>query len=415
MITAIFIGALGTFSASGALYVGQRVVEDRNLVPAFEPQQVPVDAGFELGAEGTGDGAAPAPETDETVPVETFPPAEPEAVNILITGADNNDCVDPDSPYAGAFGDRSALGERSDTIMVWRVNPATNQVAVLSFPRDLWVTIAGRQSQQRINVAYERDNPELLRDTIFANFFVPVDYWIQVDFCAFKTLVDAVGGVSVPFATPVRDVSTGLNVPEAGCYTFDGDHALAYVRSRKLQTMNEDGTWTTDGTSDLGRISRQQDFIRRVADELRAGAWDPDVARGLIDTSTDYVTINEDFTVAKQLELAGVLNGIDPEQITTYQIEARNATIQGNSVLIPQIEGDNMQAILEVFRGQATLASAPEQELATENTIVALPETTPNTNVASSDSTDSSVTTPPVVEVDENQKGVFPDPSISCT
>ena len=415
MITAIFIAALGTFAASGALYMGQRVVEDRNVVPAFEPQQVPADAGFEPGAKGTADGAAPAPESDGTVPVETFPPAEPEARNILITGADNNDCVDPDSPYAGAFGDRSALGERSDTIMVWRVNPATNQVAVLSFPRDLWVTIAGRQSQQRINVAYERDNPELLRDTIFANFFVPVDYWIQVDFCAFKTLVDAVGGVAVPFDTPVRDVNTGLNVPQAGCYTFDGDHALAYVRSRKLQTMNEDGSWTTDGTSDLGRISRQQDFIRRVADELLSnGPWDPDVARGLIETSSEYVAFNEDLTLSKQLELAGVLNGIDPEAITSYQIEARNATIQGNAVLIPQIEGDNMRAILEVFRGQATLASAPEQELAAENTIVA-PPTTADTSVAPNNSTDAGVAEPPVVEVDEIQRGVFPDASVTCT
>ncbi|MEO1058954.1 MAG: LCP family protein, partial [Actinomycetota bacterium] len=323
-IVAIFIAAFGSFAAASALYVGQRVVEDRNLVPAFEPQEVPANAGFEPGAQGAADGAADAPESDDAVPVETFPPAEPEARNFLITGADNNDCVDPDSPYAGAFGDRSSLGERSDTIMVWRVNPSTNQVAVLSFPRDLWVTIPGRSSQQRINTAYDRDDPNLLRDTIFANFFVPVDYFIQVDFCAFKTLVDAVGGVGVPFDTPVRDTNTGLNVPDAGCYTFDGDHALAYVRSRKLQTLNDDGTWSTDGTSDLGRISRQQDFIRRVADELLStGAWDPSVARGLIDTSSDYETISEDFTIAKQQEIAGVLSGLDPANITTYQIEAR--------------------------------------------------------------------------------------------
>ena len=63
--------------------------------------------------------------TPETAPPETFPPAEPDAKNFLITGADNNACVDPDSPYAPAFGDRSSFGERSDTIMMWRVNPAT--------------------------------------------------------------------------------------------------------------------------------------------------------------------------------------------------------------------------------------------------------------------------------------------------
>ena len=127
--------------------------------------------------------------------------------------------------------------------MMWRVNPATSQVAVLSFPRDLWVTIAGRSSQQRINAAYERDNPQQLIDTIYQNFFIPTDHFVQVDFCAFKTLVDAVDGVTVPFATPVSDPTTGLYVPEAGCFTFNGDHALAYVRSRHLEYQTLDGEW----------------------------------------------------------------------------------------------------------------------------------------------------------------------------
>ena len=179
-------------------------------------------------------GVLPAPTADATVTTSAsaFPMADPGARNFLITGADNNACVDPDSPYARAFGDRENIGERSDTIMMWRINPATSQIAVLSFPRDLWVTIDGQSNQQRINTAYERDNPQKLINTIYSNFGITTDHFIQVDFCAFKTLVDAVDGVSVPFATPVRDTSTGLNVPDAGCYTFDGDHALAYVRSR---------------------------------------------------------------------------------------------------------------------------------------------------------------------------------------
>ena len=46
-----------------------------------------------------------------------------EAKNFLLTGSDNGSCVDPDSPYAGAFGDRNSFGERSDTIMIIRVSP----------------------------------------------------------------------------------------------------------------------------------------------------------------------------------------------------------------------------------------------------------------------------------------------------
>ncbi len=88
--------------------------------------------------------------------------------------------------------------------MMWRINPDTSQVAVLSFPRDLWVTIDGRQAKQRINVAYERDNPQKLINTIYQNFGIVTDHFIQVDFCAFQKLVNAVDGVTVPFATPVQ-------------------------------------------------------------------------------------------------------------------------------------------------------------------------------------------------------------------
>jgi hypothetical protein len=65
------------------------------------------------------------------------------------------------------------------------------------------------------------------------------------------------------------------------------------------------------------------------------------------------------------LEFAGVLSGVDPAAITTYQIDADPRTIQGNAVLVPSIEGDNMQAVLAVFRGEATLGDAPVQVLGT--------------------------------------------------
>ncbi len=199
-IALILLTSLGCFGAAAALGAGQWVVSNRNLVVLRESESnesatapdVIVPGETRPAPEAT---AVPAPATT-TAP--TFPPADPEAQNFLITGADNNSCVDPDSPYAGAFGDRTNFGERSDTIMVWRVDPSTDQVAVLSFPRDLYVTVDGG-SKARINSAYRRDDPSRLQDTIFLNFQIPIDHYIQVDFCAFKRLVDGVGGVKVPF------------------------------------------------------------------------------------------------------------------------------------------------------------------------------------------------------------------------
>jgi LCP family protein required for cell wall assembly len=421
-IGGVYLAAIGCFAAGSGLYAAQRVIEDRDVV-AIE-SGAPGDATLSTSAPNdaaTSDGGGIAQGADSLdIPVETFPLASAAARNFLITGADNNACVDPDSPYAGAFGDRSSLGERSDTIMMWRVNPAASQVAVLSFPRDLWVTIAGGSSKQRINVAYERDQPQRLIDTIYQNFGIATDHFIQVDFCAFRTLVDAVDGVSVPFDRPVRDPATGLNVPVAGCFNFNGDHALAYVRSRKLQALDENGKWITDGTSDLGRISRQQDFIRRtVASLLSAGAFNPSVIRALIKTSDDFIVNDSELTVNKMLEFAGVVKGIDPAEITTYQIEARGTKIQGNAVLLPSIDGPNMQSVLAVFRGEASLASAPEQVFETTTTSVTPGDngsasTTPNT---APETTVEAVpfNTIPVVVAEDNNKGFFPDATISCS
>jgi LCP family protein required for cell wall assembly len=406
-VVAVFAMAIGSFGAAGALYAGQRVVEDRNIAPAIvDPSQEVADI----------EQPEPEAETDEpAAPPETFPPAEPDAKNFLITGADNNSCIDPDSPYAPAFGDRSNLGERSDTIMMWRVNPSTSQVAVLSFPRDLFVDIAGTSRKGRINEAYERDNPQKLIDTIYQNFGVNTDHFVQVDFCAFRTLVNAVDGVAVPFATPVRDPNTGLNVPEAGCFTFDGDHALAYARSRKLQYLDENGEWQQDGTSDLGRVSRQQDFLRRTVSQLLSkGAYNPDVAGGLIETLSEYIVADPDLTPRKMLEFAGVLSGVDPAGIATYQINADPRTVQGNAVLVPSIGGDNMQAILAVFRGEATLGDAPLQVLDTTPNAALPPSTdpvvTPGTDVAGSVPS----ATLPSVQPEQNQFGVVPDKNVSC-
>jgi LCP family protein required for cell wall assembly len=399
--------SLGCFGAAAALGAGQWVVSNRNLVVLGESERNETARTPEVIVPGeTRPPADPAAPATTTPP--TFPPADPEAQNFLITGADNNSCVDPESPYAGAFGDRTNFGERSDTIMVWRVDPSTNQVAVLSFPRDLYVTVNGG-SKARINSAYRRDDPSRLQDTIFLNFQIPIDHYIQVDFCAFKRLVDGVGGVKVPFEFAARDTNTGLDVPVSGgeCFEFDGDHALAYVRSRHYEYF-VDGEWKTDGTSDFGRISRQQDFLRRtVASLLGRGPFSPSVATALLETNREYLTIDSELTVGRMLEFAGVLRSLDPNAIASYQIESSSQNVQGQSVQIPRTNGENMQAILAIFRGEAPLAEAPEQVFESTTSPPALPGvTTADTATA----TDSSA---PVVP-EENTLGISPPRDITC-
>jgi LCP family protein required for cell wall assembly len=346
----------------------------------------------------------------------TFPTADPEAKNFLITGSDANACVDPNSPWAGAADpDRQNIGNRSDTVMVMRVDPTTRRAAVLSFPRDLWVQIPGK-GKSRINSAYVKDDYSLLAQTLYDNFGIVVDHYIQVDFCAFKRIVDAVGGVAVPFETPILDRNVGINITTAGCHTFGGDEALAYVRSRHLKWVDAAGETHEDRASDLGRISRQQDFLRRVLQSaLNKGLFDPAVAQALIvSLQTDIVT-EDGFTVNDMLKFAGVMRDVDPKGITTYQIEASPLNVGGNAVLQPKVSGENMKAILAMFQGLAPLAAAPTQVFETTTTIAATTTTVAGPSGSTSTVAPSTVPDTTVVGPEENVKGdIVPSEDITC-
>jgi LCP family protein required for cell wall assembly len=426
-IFAVVVAAFACFTAAGVLAGGQWVLSQRKLAPLADTTTQ------RSGANAPGV-VVPDPATSAedsvaatlptlppaTVPDEPLVLAEPDAANFLVVGADNGDCGnDP------LIEDRKDLGERSDTIMVWRANPKTNELAVLSFPRDLYVEFpSGRKN--RINAAFERDDPTELQEVLNLNFGVQVDHYIQVDFCAFRRLVQAVGGVEIPFQYPARDTPSNGNPPlflveETGCVNLDGDRALAYVRSRHYEYEDPPGSgnWVSDPTSDFGRISRQQDFLRRVlAKVIDEGLYDPDVARALITANRKYIVTDPDLTVRRMLEFANALKNFDPAAVTTYRVDSTSQTLSdGAQVEIPQIRNDNMQAILAIFRGEATLASAPEQVFATATTIApetGAPATTDPPADASSSVEAEAGTTLPVVSAEENNVGIAPDRSVTC-
>lgn len=412
------------FSAAAGIWYASEKANDSKVVTLVTPAQPT--------APTTPDEITPDStpgETDDTRPELIVPPLEdPSAKNFLITGTDNGACVDPDSPYAGAFGER--FGDRSDTLMIIRVDPTTSRAAILSFPRDLWVEIAGTGRSSRINSAFSKDDPTTLIFTIYENFGIIVDHYINIDFCAFKGIVDAVGGVKVPFEYAVKDENTGLNVPEPMCYKFDGDSGLAYVRSRHFDYLDPaTGQYREDPSSDLGRISRQQDFMQRLIQRgLDKGATNPRTAKRIIDSALQYVTRDDALTAGKMLQFAQAMRAIQPGTIQTYQIESYPMVISGQAVLDPRIDGDNMQAVLAVFRGQAQLATAPEQVFESTTTtspvvvttapaVTTAPSTVPGETTTPGTTTTTTATTEstlPASTATENVKGIVPPDDPTC-
>jgi LCP family protein required for cell wall assembly len=245
---------------------------------------------------------------------------------------------------------------RSDTIMILRTDPASGRAALLSLPRDLYVRHADG-TDARINLAIQRGGAPLLIRTIAENFAIPIHHYVQVDFASFRGLVDAIDGVPVPIPYPARDTESGLDI-EAGCQTLDPTDALAYVRSRHYQ-QQIDGRWVEDLRSDIGRIDRQQDFIRRALSRaIDRGARNPGTLDQLIDVALEGITVDGELTADDIFDLGTRFRSFDPDSLATYAVEGTPDTV-GEAQILRLVEGPETEAILSIFRGGAAEGVEP--------------------------------------------------------
>jgi LCP family protein required for cell wall assembly len=267
-----------------------------------------------------------------------------EPQNILLVGIDSAANLDPDDPVTAG---RDA-GLRSDTMMILRVDPEAGQAHLLSIPRDLWVPLASG-GKQRINTAIQIGGAPELIDTIEGYLGIPINHYAQVDFAAFRDLVSVVGGVEVWFEHPTRDRRSLLDVPEPGCVLLEPDQALAYVRARHLETQ-VDGRWRTDPTGDLGRMSRQQDFIvRALRRAVTRGARNPVTLDRLIDAGLAAVTVDDQWRAEELAALASRFRLFDPDRLQRHSLPVIDATIGGAQVL--KLVDAEATPVLDLFRG----------------------------------------------------------------
>ena len=400
------IGLIG-----GRLVLGQRQLV---VIEPIEKSSVSASAGPSTRSNEMNDEELSIEEVIEV----TIGDIEPGARNFLLVGTDNNACIDPDSKYAPYLLGRADFGERADVIQMWRVNTDTGAIAALSFPRDLYVRLDGGR-RGRINTAFDVEDPNRLISTIRSNFGIDTDHYVQIDFCAFKNLVDSVDGVGIPFSSPVRDRGTGLEITSAGCSTLNGDDALAYVRSRKLEFERPSGSdnWVIDPSSDWGRIARQQDFIKRtLAKVVNSGLTSPSVAGALIETNADQVVTDSNLSVATMLGFANILRSVDTSNARSYQIDAAGRIVGGQSVLIPTLQNSAMRSILDIFQGDSLIEGSPIT--LSDVTTTVDPETEQHEQDVSIGAAGES--TPLIAGLqqqdtpDDNTLGWVPDPSVIC-
>ena len=273
-------------------------------------------------------------------------------MNILLVGIDDGMGLAEGDPVLR--GRSKSLN--TDTIMILRVEPKTQQASLLSLPRDLWVNFAGG-GQGRINTALSLGGPERLIQTINQDFGIPINHYAMVDFQGFESLVKAVNGVPVYFNFPSRDQATGLFQYDVGCQTLNSEQALAFARSRHFEISRDNTrTWQEDPTSDFGRVTRQQQFIRAALKKAVAqGVRNPFVLKEFLDIAKKSVTLDTEFTIQQLVDLGSQFRTFDPDALVSFTPVATGMIVGAASVLELNIAAS--QPIFDVFRGLRPIPS----------------------------------------------------------
>ena len=230
-------------------------------------------------------------------------------VNILVLGVDERP------------GDKG----RSDTMFVISVDQKSGETALLSIPRDTRVKIPGR-GWDKINHAYAEGGHELSRKAVEGLLGIPIDYDMVIDFSAFYKIVDAVGGVDVAvekrmyYEDPYDDLIINL---KPGPQHMDGKTAIQYVRYR-------------DGDGDLGRIERQQNFIKAMLKEVASPAVIPRIPAIIKEVSA---AIKTDLSPGDMVNLAKMFNDAARKGLKTDTVPGKPAYIADISYWIPDVTG----------------------------------------------------------------------------
>ena len=281
--------------------------------------------------------------------------------NFLIVGSDSRSTVSKGDKNSSAFLNAQGVsesGQRSDTIMVARVDSKNKTVDLMSFPRDLWVPIQPSGEEERINTAFAQgkdsaDGAQRLINTIKADFGIDINHYVEINFKSFKGITDAVGGIPMYFDKQVRDKNSGFYMYATGCQTLDGDGALAYARARHLEYLDpKSKKWIEDPSADLGRISRQTIFMRTMLDRAQEkfGSMDLKAINSLVSSTADNLSLDSKLSISDLVSLGKSFKGFSGDQIRTHALPVYlDMTSGGASIL--RLDTAAAEDVFNVFRG----------------------------------------------------------------
>lgn len=224
---------------------------------------------------------------------------------------------------------------RSDTLMIAAVDPKRNQASLLSVPRDTRVKIPGH-SWDKINAAYAYGSAKsgilggekLAQRTVEDFLGVNIDHYVVIDTHAFQKIIDAIGGIDIDVEKRMYyedpwDDDGGLVIDlKPGMQHMNGKTAVTYVRYR-------------DEEGDIGRIKRQQKFMKACMDKVTSPAIIPKLPTVIKEV---IGSVKTDLSFRQLLEFAGTLKEAQKNGLKTEMVPGRPLYISGVSYWIPDVE-----------------------------------------------------------------------------
>ena len=215
---------------------------------------------------------------------------------------------------------------RSDTLMLAAVDEEQGRATLLSIPRDTRVEV-GKYGYDKINHAYAFGGHEMTLAAVSKLLGVPITHYIMIDTSAFERIVDAVGGVDIDVEKRMYyedpwDDNGGLIIDlQPGAQHMNGAQAIQYVRYR-------------DGEGDIGRIARQQHFMRALLTQFLSPQVLPRIA-----AITDEVknAVETDLTTRQMLTLARRLTDIAASGMSMQMVTGAPAYLGDVSYWIPDL------------------------------------------------------------------------------
>jgi LCP family protein required for cell wall assembly len=315
------------------------------------------------------------------------------AFTVLVIGSDSRV-----GENASEFGSTAEVsGQRSDVVQLWRVTPSTKSVQVISIPRDTVVSMLGSDVSQygqynRINSAFDTGANQLVK-TITANFGVNINHVVEIDFSGFQDAVTAVGGVYLNFNYPAKDAYSGLDITTPGCQLLSGAQALAEARSRHYYYY-QDGEWRPDGTSDFGRIQRQDAFLRALIAAVKSKETNPIALARFAGSLHKGLQIDDGFSENELIGLAETYHSFDGNQLVAQTLPTENSTAFPDlgDTLAPE-QPQAQQMLVNVFGSSLITPTNPPPDAAGVPT--APPAVTATTVPKSTHGTTTTPTTAP--------------------